>query len=269
MREGGASISTGDGARGMPASIIVPILYGEPQLEETVSGLRRVRDGLPLEVLLVVDVPDPAREDAVREAHDRLIAEQGVRVIYRVGERGFGSALRRGFAESTGDPVIPMMADASEDPLDVVALVRAIEAGWDVVSGSRYMRGGGIVGWTAKQWISRAYSFACRAAGGPPIHDVSNAFKAYRRAVVESVSSVADSFDISVELTVKAHLAGFRVTEVPTVWTNRREGSSSFSLGSELPRYRRWLWLAATGKRSARRAASPDPVRARPGPGPR
>jgi dolichol-phosphate mannosyltransferase len=260
--EGAISDTQGAGAEAMRASIVVPILYGEPQLEETLSGLRPLRDVLPIEILLVVDVPDAAREPAVRAAHDRLAVDHGARVVYRVGERGFGSALRRGFAESIGDPVIPMMADASEDPLDVVGLIRAVEEGWDVVSGSRYMRGGGIVGWTSKQRISRAYSRACRVVGGPPVHDVSNAFKAYRRAVVESVHSVAESFDISVELTVKAHLAGFRVTEIPTVWTNRREGASSFAMRNELPRYGRWLWLAGTGKRSRRRAAAPDPLRA-------
>ena len=116
--------------------------------------------------------------------------------------------------------------------------------GWDVVAGSRYMRGGRIVGQTTKQRISHLYSILCRLAGGPRIHDVSNAFKAYRRAVVESVSTVADSFDVSVELTLKAHLAGFRVGEIPTVWTNRREGRSNFAMRTELRNYGRWLLLA-------------------------
>ena len=161
-----------------------------------------------------------------------------------MGERGFGSALRRGFAEATGDVVIPMMGDLSEDPQDAVRLADSAREGWDVVAGSRYMRGGRIVGQTTKQRISHLYSILCRLAGGPRIHDVSNAFKAYRRAVVESVSTVADSFDVSVELTLKAHLAGFQVGEIPTVWTNRREGRSNFAMRTELRNYGRWLLLA-------------------------
>src|SRR5206468_965607 len=81
-------------------------------------------------------------------------------------------------------------------------------------------RGGGIVGNTAKQRVSKAYSVLMRLAGGPPIHDVSNAFKAYRRSVVASVPTVADSFDIPVELTVRAALAGSRAGEGPSVWTS-------------------------------------------------
>ena len=241
-------------------SVVVPVLYREPQLGATLRGLAGLRDRLDLEVLLVVDVPDPAREAEARAANDPVAREWGARAVYRVGERGFGSALRRGFGEATGEVVIPMMGDASEDPEDVLRLVEGIRSGWDVVAGSRYMPGGAIVGQTLKQRLSRLYSVLCRLAGGPPIHDVSNAFKAYRRAVVEAVPTVARSFDLSVELTLKAHRQGFRVGEVPTTWTNRREGRSSFSLVRELRNYGRWLAVAAFGA-PATRAPTRAPAR--------
>jgi hypothetical protein len=69
--------------------------------------------------------------------------------------------------------------------------------------------------------------------------------------VVDSVPTVAESFDVSVELTLKAHLAGFRVGEVPTVWTNRKEGSSNFSIRTELRNYGRWLVLAFRSRSAA------------------
>jgi glycosyltransferase involved in cell wall biosynthesis len=181
--------------------------------------------------------------------------------VYRVGERGFGSALRRGFAEATGEVLIPIMADASDRPEDVVRLAHEIEGGWDVVAGSRYMRGGGIVGNTTKQRLSRLYSTLLRMAGGPDIHDISNAFKAYHRTVVDSVQTEAESFDISVELTLRAHLAGFRVGEVPTVWTNRKLGASNFNVGREVKNYGRWLLMAARARlgRGARTAPAARP----------
>jgi glycosyltransferase involved in cell wall biosynthesis len=248
----------------MKVSVIVPVLYSEPQLGQTLRGLAEAGKELALEVLVMVDVPDPAREEQARVENDAVAAESGARVVYRVGERGFGSALRRAFAEAHGDVLVPMMGDASEDPHDVARLVAAMRDGLDVVAGSRYMRGGGIVGNTAKQRMSRFYSFLCRLAGGPRIHDISNAFKAYRRSVVESVSTVAESFDVSVELTLKAHLAGFRVGEVPTVWTNRREGSSNFSVRSELRNYGRWLILALRSRREETGHVATSP----PTPGP-
>jgi glycosyltransferase involved in cell wall biosynthesis len=228
----------------MKASLIVPVLYHEPQLGDTLPALASLREELDLEILLVVDVPDPSREAEARSANDPVASSVDAVTVYRVGQRGFGSALRRAFAEAAGDVMIPMMGDASENPRDVLRLVEAVEGGLDVVSGSRYMPGGGIVGQSAKQRLSRLYSWLCRLAGGPAIHDISNAFKAYRRSVVESVRTVAESFDVSVELTLKAHLAGFRVGEVPAVWTNRRKGRSNFSIRRELRNYGRWLWLA-------------------------
>jgi len=178
--------------------------------------------------------------------------------LYRVGERGFGSALRFAFSHGVGDAFVPFMGDESDRAEDIPRMIEHLERGYDVVAGSRYMRGGATIGITTKQRLSRLYSLLVRLAGGPRIHDISNAFKAYRRAVVERVSTEASSFDISVELTVKAGLAGFRIGEIPTVWTNRELGSSNFRVSKEFANYWRWLLLAARGRRlGSRRPALP------------
>lgn len=232
----------------MRISAIVPVLYEEPQLAETIRRLDALRDRLDLQILVVVDIPDSDREAAVRSSIDPVVAIGGAEVLYRVGERGFGSALRFAFAHAAGDAMVPIMADVSEDPMDVVRMSEALDGGLDVAAGSRYMRGGGIVGNTPKQRISRVYSVLVRLASGIPIHDVSNAFKLYRRTVVEQVPTLAESFDISVELTLKAHQAGFRIGEIPTVWTNRVAGRSNFTFWRELRNYGRWLVLAARAR---------------------
>ena len=224
-------------------------------MSDTLAGLAKLRDRVDLEMLVIVDVPDPSREAEARARNDPVASRFGAVTLYRVGERGVGSALRHGFAHATGDVLIPLMADASEDPHDVIRLTEELERGWDVVAGSRYMRGGGIVGNSPKQRLSHLYSVLVRLAGGPKIHDVSNAFKAYRRSVVESIPTVATSFDLSVELTVKAARAGFRIGEIPTVWTNRKLGRSSFAILRELRNYGRWLLFASTGRFPFRRLA--------------
>jgi dolichol-phosphate mannosyltransferase len=227
------------------ASVIIPILYTEPRLRETLEGVAAQAGSGDLEIVLVVDVPDPSREVETRAATDPLARDVDAVVEYRIGQRGFGNALRAGLARSSGQAVIPVMGDACDDPGDIPRLVGKLDEGWDVVAGSRYMPGGRIVGNSVKQWLSRLYGSVVRAAGGPPIHDVSNAFKAYRRAVIEVVETSADSYDISAELAVKAHRAGFRVTEIPTTWTNRQAGRSHWRFWRELRRYVRWLRLAA------------------------
>jgi glycosyltransferase AglD len=238
-------------------TVIVPVLYREQQLTKTLRRLAVQRDEVDLEILVVVDVPDSNREQEARAENDPAAASAGARVLYRVGQRGFGSALRYAFGQATGDAVIPFMADQSDQPEDIPRMVEALDRGYDIVAGSRYMAGGGTVGVTMKQRISHLYSVLVRLAGGPPIHDVSNAFKAYRRRVVEQVRTEADSFDISVELTVRAGLAGFRIGEIPTVWTNRQVGTSNFRFTREIRNYWRWLALAARGRSPGRLLGHP------------
>jgi hypothetical protein len=140
------------------------------------------------------------------------------------------------------------MGDQSDRAEDIPRMIEKLETGYDVVAGSRYTQGGQTVGMTPKQRISHAYSLLVRAVGGLQIHDVSNAFKAYRRAVVDTVRTEAESFDISVELTIKAAQAGFRIGEIPTTWTNRAMGTSNFRFSREVLNYGHWLALAARGR---------------------
>ena len=239
----------------MRPTVIVPVLYEEPLLERTLDRLSRLNGRVDLEVLVVVDVPDAGREADARKVNDPAAEATGARVLYRVGERGFGSALRYGFSQASGDVLIPFMGDESDRAEDIPTMVHALEQGFDVVAGSRYMPGGETVGMTVKQRISHLYSILVRLAGGLEIHDVSNAFRAYRREVVEAVATEADSFDISVELTVKAARDGFRLGEVPTRWTNREVGTSNFRFSKEIRNYWRWLMLAARSRFSSSRRA--------------
>ena len=80
-----------------------------------------------------------------------------------------------------------------------------------------------------------------------PMHDISNAFKMYRKKVIDSIEIESQWFEISMEIPLKAYYAGFRVTEVPTVWRERTQGVSSFKVFSLLPRYIR-LYAWAIGK---------------------
>jgi glycosyltransferase involved in cell wall biosynthesis len=229
-------------------TVIVPVLYSEPGLPQALGRLNPLGDQMDLEILVVVDVPDATREEEARRMNDAVTAGPGARVLYRVGERGFGSALRHAFGQAGGDVLLPFMGDESDRAEDIPRMIAKLETGYDVVAGSRYMQGGQTVGMTPKQRISQAYSLLVRTVGGLEIHDVSNAFKAYRRAVVDTVRTEAESFDISVELTVKADQEGFRIGEIPTTWTNRAIGTSNFKFSKEVPNYGRWLALAARGR---------------------
>ena len=139
---------------------------------------------------------------------------------------------------------MPVMADLSDDLAIIPTMIGKIEEGADVVVGARYISGGGIVGNTAKQELSRFYSRIASAFADVGCGDISNSFKMYRREVWETVMPRSESFDLSAELLVKAAALGYHVDQVPATWVNRQIGKSNFRLYREFTSYSRWLALA-------------------------
>jgi glycosyltransferase involved in cell wall biosynthesis len=225
-------------------SLILPVLNREDRLVEVLEQIQSTLANIKPEVVVVYDVTSGllgAVEAEQRELEERY----AIRSVTRLNQRGFGSALREGFQTCSGQVIIPIMADYSDDIAVIPKMLAKIEDGADVVAGCRYMPGGGIVGDTIKQRFSRLYSKVMQMISRLPCQDVSNSFKAYRREVWENVACEANSFDFSVEITVKAAVAGYRISEVPAVWTNRQAGRSQFGMFRELPNYGQWLLFAA------------------------
>jgi dolichol-phosphate mannosyltransferase len=225
-------------------SLILPVLNQEPRLEDVLRQIQSVLGDRP-EVVLVYDVTRLELLDAVKAEQTDLEERYKVLCVTRTDRRGFGSALRAGFEASSGDVIIPIMGDCSDDIPAIPRMLERIEAGADLVAGARYIPGGAIVGDTPKQQISRAYSKIVKTVSSVACDDVSNSFRAYRRRVWETISNDANSFDVSVEMTVKAAARGYRLDQVPAVWTNRAAGRSQFSMTKEIPNYGRWLLYAA------------------------
>ncbi len=234
-----------DSRRPVTVSLILPVLNREDRLVDVLEQIRSMLTSLKPEVVVVYDVTRPELLDAVEAEQRELEEHYDIRTVTRLNERGFGSALRAGFQATGGQVVIPVMADCSDDIAALPRMVAEIEAGADIAVGCRYMPGGGIIGDDAKQRISRLYSRLLQVVSSVRCRDVSNSFKAYRREVWDRIDSEATSFDFSVEMTVKAAAEGYRISEVPAVWTNRQVGRSQFSMFRELPNYGRWLLYAA------------------------
>ena len=123
-------------------------------------------------------------------------------------------------------------------------------AGDDVVCGSRYMRGGRQNGGPLlKRVLSRVAGVSLFWVLGLPTHDATNAFKAYRTSLLRALEIEGDGgFEISMEITIKAWLAGGRITEMPATWTDRTAGTSKFRLWKWLPRYLHWYFYALRGR---------------------
>ncbi len=183
--------------------------------------------------ILVVDDSSPDGTGAIA---DRLAAElEAVEVLHRSAKDGLGRAYLAGFRralEAGAELVLEMDSDFSHDPLDITRLVEASREA-DLVLGSRYVAGGGIVNWgLGRRLLSRGGSWYARTVLGVPIRDLTGGFKCFRREVLERLDLAtvhADGYSFQVELTYRALEAGFRVREIPIVFHERREGASKMT----------------------------------------
>ena len=194
------------------------------QLERLVPGSHRI---------LIVDDNSPDGTGAIA---DRLAADsQEVEVLHRDVKSGLGHAYLAGFARAlAGDAelVIEMDADFSHDPRYLEPLLEAAQRA-DLVLGSRYVPGGGVEDWgIVRRLISRGGGLYARAILGVPIHDLTGGFKCIHRRVLEAIELEtvrAEGYVFQIEVTYRALLAGFEVTEVPIVFRDRSVGTSKMS----------------------------------------
>jgi glycosyltransferase involved in cell wall biosynthesis len=223
-------------------TIVLPV-YEEGDLIGTSLSQITERIGRAKEVLVVYDLDTdstlpPARAFAANHPEVRLLKN-------RYG-RGVLNAIKTGFDAAHSDRIAVVMADLSDDPAVVNAMLDAMDRGAHVICASRYMKGGGQDGGPfVKKALSRMAGLSLHVLTGIPTHDVTNNFRLYHRDALRVISiESARGFELALEITVKAYLEGFMIDEVPTVWRDRTAGESKFRLWRWLPAYLRWYGYA-------------------------
>lgn len=240
----------------MPISIVVPV-YNEG--ENIARFLHEVEDAVrePYEMLIVHDFPEDNTLPAIASMQP---PPKNVRLILNTLGRGVLNAYKAGLRAATGDVVVTMVSDRADDPRDVPRMVALVRQGYDVAAGSRYMRGGRRIGGPLLgRMLSRGAGLTLHWFAGLPTHDATNNFRAYSRRILTLPIESKVSFALGMEIVLKAHWNGFRITEVPTTWHDRTEGASRFRLFAWLPEYLRWYFLALWRRwvPGGKRAANP------------
>lgn len=187
-------------------------------------------------------VVDDHCTDNTAEVVGALAADEvpTARVVANPGKGGFGLAVRCGLEHTSGDAVAVMMADLSDSPEDLVTFWRTMQrTGADCVFGTRFSKGGRVIDYPAtKLRINRVANLAIRLLFGLRYDDVTNAFKMYRREVIDGVQPLlSHHFNLTVEIPLKAIVRGYSYAVVPNSWTNRSHGESKFKVKEMGSRY--------------------------------
>lgn len=222
----------------MLLSVVMPAHNEEGCLRGTVDELiARLREAeIEHEIVIVDDASSdrtPGEIARLAEVHPEV---RGLRSPY---PNGFGFTVRAGLEVYTGDAVAIVMADGSDHPDDLVAYHRLLLAGYDCAFGSRFMTGGGTSRYPPlKRIINRVVNLGIRALFGHGYDDTTNAFKAYRREVIDGVQPLlSQHFNLTVEIPLKAVVRGHSYAIVPIRWTNRSSGESKLDLHEMGSRY--------------------------------
>ena len=231
--------------------VVVPTYNEAENVERLMEAV--LAQGPDYEMLIVDDAsPDGTAEIVAAKAG----TEPRLHLLRRSGKLGLGTAYVDGFLEAMrlgADLVLQMDCDLSHDPRDLPRLV-ATEA--DMATGSRYVAGGGIVGWPwHRRLISRGTSLACRGLLGVPLRDVTGGFKCWQRQVLEELPLKeirCRGFAFQIEMNYLCWQAGYYMTEVPVTFVNRQQGQSKLSLAITLEAAA-LLWRLSLGTPSLRR----------------
>jgi glycosyltransferase involved in cell wall biosynthesis len=232
----------------MKVSLVIP---AHNEQDNIVEMIQKIESALGLEYTLVV-VNDHSSDATAGLVRGLAQHYPNIKLVDNLNDKGFANAIKAGFSALDTELAVPVMGDLCDDLATIKKMREKIEEGYDVVCGSRYIKAGARLGGSKlKGFLSCFAGRSLHYLLGVPTSDIANAFKMYRKNVLESVQIHAKGFEISMELPLKAYYQGFKITEVPTVWRERTKGKSSFRIFKLLPNYLK-LYIWAILKRITR-----------------
>lgn len=222
----------------MKLSVVIPAHNEVDSVASTVT--RTVEEleqhGIDHEILVINDASTDGTDAVLEELASKYPT---VRWANSHLPPGFGHAIRSGLELFEGDAVAIMMADLSDSPKDLVMYYRLLEQGYDCAFGTRFANGGRTYDYPKlKLVLNRIVNFGIRILFQHGYNDTTNAFKAYRREVIDQIQPLlSNHFNLTVEMPLKAIVRGYSFGVVPVTWTNRAYGESKLQLQEMGSRY--------------------------------
>jgi dolichol-phosphate mannosyltransferase len=223
----------------MKLSIVIPAYNEEESISETIDQIEEAFSKVSIDHEILV-VNDNSKDNTAQVLEELSKKYSAVNYVTNLGPNGFGYAVRYGLERYSGDCVAVMMADLSDSPYDLIRYYNTmLEGNYDCVFGSRFMRGGKVVDYPfVKKVINRIANLIIRVVMRIKYNDTTNAFKLYKREVIEGVKPIlSPHFNLTIELPLKAIIRGYSYSVVPNSWTNRKYGVSKLKIKEMGSRY--------------------------------
>ena len=222
----------------MKLTVLIPAHNEGASIVPTIRAIEGVLQGaqIPHEILVSLD---HCTDDTAAIVADLAAQLPTLRSSVNPGPGGYGFAVRHGLDVYTGDAVVVVMADASDDPRDIVTYYHKLAEGFDCAFGSRFVHGAAVRNypWT-KLMLNRVANWVVRVLIREKYNDFTNAFKMFRREVIDGCRPLlSNHFNLTIELPLKAIVRGYSWTVVPTNWYGREAGESKFLIKEMGSRY--------------------------------
>ena len=223
----------------MKLSIVIPAYNEEESIAETIDQIEEAFSKVAIDHEIFI-VNDNSKDNTIRVLEELATKYPAVKYETNLGPNGFGYAVRYGLERYSGDCVAVMMADLSDSPYDLIRYYTTmVEGNHDCVFGSRFIKGGKVNDYPfIKKVINRIANFIIRIVMRIKYNDTTNAFKLYKREVIDGVKPIlSPHFNLTIELPLKAIIRGYSYAIVPNSWTNRKYGVSKLKIKEMGSRY--------------------------------
>lgn len=215
--------------------LIIPSRNEEDSIISTLENLDRKVE-IPHKIIIVDDSSDNTENLVKKYAK----THKNIELIHgRPNSISFSKAIKVGAKAVDSGVFVVVMADLCDDPSTINLMYKKIIEGWDIVCGSRYVKGGSKKGGPFIQSVlSLLVCLSLHYFTGIPTKDVSNAFKMYRKEILEGVFiGDENGVEISMIITLQAYFKGAKIHDIPTRWVGRTLGQSKFKILQRTPRY--------------------------------
>lgn len=227
-------------------NIVIPVYNEKDAIGSTLSVIDD-KIKTPHNIFIIYDFDE---DNTIPIVRDIMRINNKIILVKNKYGKGVLTAIKTGFETVNYGIILVVMADLSDDLAMADEMFKKINEGYDIVCGSRYMKGGKqIRGPWLKKLLSRTAGISLHYITGVPTHDVTNSFKMYTKKVLNDIKIESNGgFELGMEIVIKAYLRGYKITEVPSIWRDRSAGESKFKLWKWLPKYIHWYFVAIKGK---------------------